>query len=65
MQIRQIVLASRVRKVSGISGIYWNILLNWIDFQAEIGHHWRLVGGTIITRANYLILLIFLGCGFD
>ena len=61
MQIRQIVLAFRVEKVSGISGIYWNILLNWIDFQAEIGHYWRLVGGIKTTKANYLILLIFFG----
>ena len=61
MQIRQIVLASRVQKVSENSGVYWNVLLNWIDFQAEISHYWRLVGGIKTTKANHLILLIFIG----
>jgi len=49
-----------------ISVVYWNILLNWIDFQVEIGHYWRLVGGTKTTKANYLFLLnYFLGIGLD
>lgn len=48
-------------KLSDISVIYWNYLLNWIDFQIEIGHDRRFVGGIRITKAKYLILLNFLG----
>jgi len=52
-------------KLTGISVIYWNYLLNWIDFQPEIGDHMRFIGGIRITKAKYLILLYFLGNGLD
>ncbi len=48
-------------KLPEISVVYWNYLLNWIDFQFEIGHHMRLLGGIITTRARYLILLHIFG----
>ena len=36
-------------KLCEISGIYWNNLLNRIDFRLEIGHHYGFVGG----KKNY------------
>jgi hypothetical protein len=47
------------------SGIYWDNLLNQIDFQTDFVHYWRPVGGTKTIRANYLNLLVFLGSGLD
>jgi len=61
MHFRQIVLVSRIRKVSEISDIYCNNLLNWIDFQVEMGDHCRLLGGVKAIWPNYLILLVFFG----
>jgi hypothetical protein len=53
-----------VRKLASNSGIYWDILLNQIDFQPEIGDYWRPVGVIRNTRANYLNLLEFFGKRF-
>ena len=52
-------------KLAEISVIYWNYLLNWIDFQLEIGDHVRFIGGIRTTKTKYLILLYFLGSGLD
>jgi hypothetical protein len=52
-------------KLSDISVIYWSYLLNRIDFNPEIGHHMRSVGGIKTTNAKYLISLYFLGSGLD
>jgi hypothetical protein len=52
-------------KLAEISVIYWNYLLNWIDFQSEIGDHMRLIGGIRTTKAKHLILLYFLGSSLD
>jgi len=52
-------------KPSEISAIYWNYLLNWIDFQFEIGHDMRLVGTKKTNKAKYLNLIYFLGSGLD
>jgi len=52
-------------KLSEISVIYWNYLLNWIDFQSEIGHDMRFVGDIKTNNAKYLILIYFLGSGLD
>jgi hypothetical protein len=49
------------RKLSDNSGIYWNNLLNWIDFRSEISDHWRLVGSIKTSKAKYLILFNLLG----
>ncbi|CAD7850991.1 MAG: hypothetical protein [Olavius algarvensis Gamma 3 endosymbiont] len=35
--------------------------MNRIDFQAEISHYLRLVGGIKTTKANYLFLFILFG----
>ena len=52
-------------KLSEISVVYWDYLLNWIDFQFEIGDDIRLIGGIRTTKAKYLILLYFWESGFD
>ena len=48
-------------KLAEISVIYWNYLLNWIDFQPEIGDDTWCIGRIKITKAKYLISFIFLG----
>jgi len=55
-----IVQAGEV-KLSDFSGIYWSYLLNWIDFNLEIGDDRRLVGGIKTSNAKYLNLLYFFG----
>ena len=52
-------------KLAEFSVIYWDYLLNWIDFQLEIGDHARFLGGIRTTKAKYLILLFFLGNSLD
>ena len=52
-------------KLSEISAIYWNYLLNWIDFQFEIGHDMGFVDDIRTNKAKYLILIYFLGSGLD
>jgi len=46
-------------KLAEISVIYWDYLLNWIDFQHEIGDDTPLIGRIKTTKAKYLILLFF------
>jgi len=48
-------------KLSENSVVYWDFLLNWIDFPFEIGDDTGLIGGIRTTKAKYLILLYFLG----
>ena len=48
-------------KLTEISGIYLDILLNWIDFQSEIGEHCRLVVAEKNGDAKYLNTLYFFG----
>jgi hypothetical protein len=54
-------LAGMTGKPFEISVIYWDYLLNWIDFQQEIVHDMRSVGGIKTTKAKYLILLYIFG----
>jgi UDP-3-O-[3-hydroxymyristoyl] N-acetylglucosamine deacetylase len=46
-------------KLAEISVIYWDYLLNWIDFQPEIGDDTALIGRIKTTKAKYLILFYF------
>ena len=43
----------------------WAFLLNWIDFQSEIGEHCRLVVAEITGVSKYLNTLNFSGSGLD
>ncbi len=52
-------------KLAEISVIYWDYLLNWIDFQPEIGDDARFIGGIRTTKAKCLVLLYFLGNSLD
>jgi hypothetical protein len=52
-------------KLAEISVIYWDYLLNWIDFQPEIGDDTRFIGGIKTTKAKYLILFNFWENGLD
>ncbi len=52
-------------KLAEISVIYWDYLLNWIDFQPEIGDDTPLIGRIKTTKAKYLILFYFLGSSLD
>ena len=51
----------RQDKLLGNSGIYWDMLLNQIDFRPEFVHYCLLVGSTRITLANYLNSIYFFG----
>jgi hypothetical protein len=48
-------------KLAEISVIYWNYLLNWIDFQPGIGDHVRFIGGIRTTKAKHPVLLYIFG----
>jgi len=52
-------------KLSENSVVYRDYLLNWIDFQFEIGDDTWLIGGIRTTKAKYLILLYFWESGLD
>jgi hypothetical protein len=52
-------------KLSEISVVYWDYLLNWIDFQFEIGDDTWQIGGIRTTKAKYLISLYFWESGLD
>ena len=52
-------------ELAEISVIYWDYLLNWIDFQPEIGDYTRYIGGIRTTKAKCLILYYLLGNSLD
>ena len=54
-----------IRKPVEFSGIYWDILLNCIDFPSEIGDTCLLAGVKNNSQRNYLILLNISGSGLD
>jgi len=46
------------------SVIYWSYLLNWIDFQLQIGHDYAPKGGITTRCAKHLNLIHFFGKQF-